>query len=210
MEPKRSFSSVDALKFGLDRTTKNFGQIWLVLVVYFVVFVGINLLTAFINGRSQNFLLILSVNLATFIPALWLSLGIIKVFLKVVDNQPVTLPDLFSQTDKIFNYILANIAYFLVVVFGFILLFIPGLILSYKYILFPYFIVDRGMGPLEALKASGKATSGVKLKLFGFTILIGLVAMAGMLALLVGLVFATPVCAIAFTYVYRTLSADAA
>lgn len=208
MEATRDFSITEALKFGWDKTKGNFGKILLVSGASLVIILLLNFLSFFILSRSQDLILYILVNLAFFIILFWLSLGILKVYLKVADNQPISIRDLFSQTDKMWNYSLASLGYMLVCFFGFLLLFVPGIILAFKYILFPYFIVDRGMGPIEALKASGRATAGVKLKIFGFGVAANLVFVAGAFAFLLGIFVSIPVVAIATAYIYRKLASD--
>lgn len=74
---------------------------------------------------------------------------------------------------------------------------------------YSYFIVDKNAGPIEALKKSWAITRGVKWDLFLFGLLLGLITLAGLLALVVGLFVAIPVGLLANTYVYRKLLARA-
>ncbi len=50
----------------------------------------------------------------------------------------------------------------------------------------PFFIVDRGMGPIQALQASWDATNEQKLRAAGLLVISALVGILGFLALLVG------------------------
>ncbi len=52
----------------------------------------------------------------------------------------------------------------------------------------PFFIVDQGMGPVEALEASWEATKRQKLRTAGLFVVSSLVGMLGLFALLVGVV----------------------
>jgi uncharacterized membrane protein len=69
-----------------------------------------------------------------------------------------------------------------------------------------YLIVDRDMGPIEAMKLSAKMTYGYKKRLF----LVGLISIGviviGALVLLVGLLVALPVVVLVWAYIYRKLS----
>ncbi|MEE8313768.1 MAG: hypothetical protein V3R91_05555 [Myxococcota bacterium] len=53
----------------------------------------------------------------------------------------------------------------------------------------PFFIVDQGMGPIEALQASWDATQAQKLRTAGLFVISSLVGLSGLLALFVGVVF---------------------
>jgi uncharacterized membrane protein len=80
-------------------------------------------------------------------------------------------------------------------------------ILSIKFSLCFYFVIDNGLGPINALRASSRATTGAKWSLFVFGILCGLINILGVLCFLVG-VFATfPTIMVAAALVYRQLSA---
>ena len=92
---------------------------------------------------------------------------------------------------------------------GFLLLIIPGIIWAIGFQLAPYFVVDKGMDPLEALKKSWAATRGAKWNLFLFGLLLGLINMLGFLALMVGLLFTLPLSMVAMAYVYRKLAVQA-
>ena len=66
-----------------------------------------------------------------------------------------------------------------------------------------FFIVDRDMPALEALSASWNATRGKTLKLVGLAFVAVLLAMAGLLALLVGVVFTLMMSYVAYACAYR-------
>jgi uncharacterized membrane protein len=91
---------------------------------------------------------------------------------------------------------------------GFLLFIVPGIIWAVKYHLCFYFVVDKGLGPIAAIKASGRTTMGVKWELFGFGIVCAMINMLGMLCLIIG-VFATyPTVVVAYALVYRQLLAQ--
>ena len=66
------------------------------------------------------------------------------------------------------------------------------------------------MGPIEALKASSRATMGSKWDLFLFGLLLGLMNFAGVLLFLVGLFVTIPISMVACAYVYRRLTEEPA
>jgi hypothetical protein len=79
-------------------------------------------------------------------------------------------------------------------------------ILSIKLSLCLYFVVDKGLGPINALRASSRATRGAKWSLFVFGILCGLINLLGMLCFFVGLFATVPTVMVAMALVYRNLS----
>jgi len=78
-----------------------------------------------------------------------------------------------------------------------------------KYQFFGYLIVDRGLGPVEAIRKSAGVTDGAKVDLFLFGLLIAGINLLGMLALVVGLFVTLPLSLIAYAHVYRRLSGAA-
>jgi len=103
------------------------------------------------------------------------------------------------------KYVGGKIAVGIVVAIGFILLIIPGIIAAIALMFTPYLIVDRKLGPIEAMKESARMTKGHRWRLFLFGIVLGLLNIAGALALLVGLFVSIPVSALALVHVYRAL-----
>jgi uncharacterized membrane protein len=89
------------------------------------------------------------------------------------------------------------------VMVGLLLFIVPGIWLGLKYGQAMNALVDRNCGVIEAFKYSSKITEGHKAKLM----LLGSAALgiilAGLLALVVGVVFAYPVAGLAWVLGYR-------
>ena len=130
-----------------------------------------------------------------------LELGLLRIALNFRDNGKAQLSDLFSEYPKLIKYLLASALFglMLIIPFWFIIFAMPimeareygaagtviSIILSLivlvaivylflKYQFYGYIIVDRGSGPLEALKESGRLTEGILKNLFIFWLEIGL------------------------------------
>lgn len=140
-----------------------------------------------------------------FIIDAFLSLGIIKISLLLNDTRKADYASLFLQGKKLINFIVASILYGLIVLAGLILLIVPGLIWAFKYSFYAYFIVDENAGPIESLKKSSRLTKGAIIKLMFFGLAQAGVFILGVLALVVGLLWAYPVVGIAEAHVYRKL-----
>jgi uncharacterized membrane protein len=199
----KTFSDGQVLKFGWNKMKANFWFFFSIIII-----VGlISYLPACINRFFLPSLpwVTLTVNLLFVILQLIVAIGVIKISLKFTKEEKPTFKDLFNNFSLFFNYLAGGILYFLIVLAGFILLIIPGIIWSIRYQFFPYFIIDKTSGPVEALKQSSKLTNGAKWDILGFNILIGLVTLAGGLCLVVGLFATYPVVWIASALVYRQL-----
>lgn len=204
----QKFSIKEAVKAGWELTKQNLGLMVGVVVVVVLVNLLPNMLTMLMeDGRNSSLeILAIPVMLVSWILNFLVSLGMIKVVLNVVDKKKTAIADLFNGYPLLLNYIAGSIIYGLIVVGGFILFIIPGIYFAIKYHFYSYYIVDKKMGPIEAIKASGKITKGIKLHLILFGIVLALLNLLGALLFGIGLLITIPITAIAYAYVYRNLS----
>lgn len=145
------------------------------------------------------------VTVATSLIGVWIGIGLIHITLALYDNKEARFSDLFSRADLILPYVGAAILYGLIVFGGVILLIIPGIIWAMQFGFYKYLVVDKKLGPVEALKASSKMTKGHRWNIFLLTLLVLLINILGLLALGVGLFITIPVGMMAMVYAYRTL-----
>lgn len=133
------------------------------------------------------------------------SMGVIRAYIEVIRGKKVNMDTFTSVAPQTLKYIAAQLLMMLIVIGGFLLFIIPGIIFSIKYMFTPYLVIDKGMGPIEALKASGTMTNGVKWDLVGFLAAAAILMYSGILALLVGLVITVPVATLAYVVLYDRL-----
>jgi uncharacterized membrane protein len=95
-------------------------------------------------------------------------------------------------------------------VFGVPLLVVLLVILSLMLLFSGFLVIDRGLGPIQALKESHRITRGHKWGLFVLSLLLVLVNLAGLLALVVGIFVSGPVTLMALTHAYRVLGGGVA
>ena len=196
----KDFSIKDALSFGWDAFKSRVG-FFIVLLLLLGVLESIPylIMRLYIGGFSVVLLII------NLLFQYYLRVGIIKIILKVADGSDAQIGDLFSGGPVYVSYVLASILFLLSVFAGFVLLVVPGIILLFMFLYYGYFIVDKNMWPVEALKASAALTKGVRWKLFGFFLVLGLINIAGGLLLGIGLFVTIPVSMVATAFVYRKL-----
>lgn len=204
-----SFSKKEAIKFG-----------WGVMKSHSWFFVAILLISGFIPmlpnlantlaGEEKPLVLSLVLfvlSIAGFIMKLILDLGFIQIALNLHDHKPVVITDLFRSYPALLRYFLASILYFLIIIGGFILLIIPGIILSIRFQYYSYLIVDKDLGPIEALRQSWRMTKGHAWNLFLLGVLLGLINLGGALLLMIGLLATIPTTMMAQAFVFRKLQA---
>jgi len=199
---KQRFSKKEAIKFGFNLVKKN-------IIFFVILYVIIILISGFFsslravtieNSTGASLLF----GLLEFIANLVISMGVINIGLKLVDGEKAKYKDLFYYK-PILNYFLASIAQGFIVIAGFILLIIPGVIFAVRLQYINYLIVDKNAGPIEAIKKSWNITRGSTWNLFFLGILLFLINILGVLCLLVGLFVTVPLSLLANTFVYRKL-----
>jgi hypothetical protein len=192
-----------ALHFGWAKTKENFSLLFLILLLTAVVSSASGRVDAMLE-TNQNPGLTMA-NLVLIVFSIFIQMGAIKITLLIHDGLAVRFSNLFDYGRYFLNFLLANLIYAVVVMVGFVLLIIPGIIWSLKYQFMPYLVLDRDMKPMDAFKESARITDGHKGRLFLFGLFLLLVNIAGLLALIIGLLFTIPASMIAYAYVYRKL-----
>ena len=199
------------VKRAFELTKKNFGQLVLamitVLAVYFVIVLVLGAIDAAMgwkppieSPRNQGSVFN---QLAMQVVSIFISLGATRFALNLVSGRPFGIAQIFGEGDKLLRGIGVWLLLTLMIVVGLIFLIVPGIWLGLKYGQAMNALVDRNCGLIEAFKYSGKITEGHKAKLM----LLGFAAMgiilAGIIALVVGVIFAYPVAGLAWVLGYR-------
>lgn len=198
------FSIKEAIVFGWETTTSNF-SFFLGLMVILAAF---SFSISFLGDVFEQQEILLGsfvIFIVGIVVGTILEMGILLITLEIYDQKRPHYKDILIPKNYLFRYLIAKIAYGIVVIVGFILLIIPGIIWSLKYKFVRYLIVDKGMSIKEAFAESSKITSGSKWNIFWLSLLLGLINIAGVLALFVGLLLTIPVTIMAYAYVYRKL-----
>ena len=144
----------------------------------------------------------------SFAVSTFLSIGFVRCLLQAVDGKQITFSELFSGGDIFLVFLLGSIAYGLVCFGGYLLLIVPGIIWSIKFSFVQYLIADKRMGVKEAFSKSGAITDGYKWKLLYLGFFIGLLNIAGLLCLGVGLLVTLPWTCVIYPLVYRQLTGE--
>jgi len=188
------FSKADAIKFGWETTTGNIG----LLVLGWVIFIAIGMMPVFASDSW-----VVMVVAWVFDAVVWM--GLIRMTLRFVDGDKGELADLFSTFPLILKFLVASVAVGVVVMVGFCLLVIPGIYWSIRLYMFPWVLVDKDVGPFEAMRQSWEMTRGSCWNFFLLALLLGAVNILGTIALLIGLLITVPLSIVAIGYAYRRL-----
>ncbi|NOR77557.1 MAG: DUF975 family protein [Methanophagales archaeon] len=201
------FSISEAIHFGWNTMKSNLG-FFIGLLIFVFLFTSLSSIIA-AKATEANIFLGLIFYIADFSLSIIISIGLVKIALRFCDNEKGRFADIFSQYPLFPQYLVGSILYGLIVFAGTILLIIPGIIWGIQFCFYDYFIVDKGLGPIEALKRSSAITRGVKWDLFGFFLILSGINLLGALCLLIGLFVTIPTTMVALAFVYRKLMAQA-
>jgi len=202
----KKFSKSEAVRFGWNTMKNNLGFFIGLLVVVGLIYFVPDIISELLKEDAPILSIIISI--AVVVLSMVIQMGLIRITLRFCDNEKGESADLFSCFPLFFKYLLGSILYGLIILGGMILLIIPGIIWAIKFQFFSYFIVDKGLGPIEALKRSSAITRGAKWDLFLFDLLLGLINLLGAICLLIGLFATVPTTMLAKAFVYRKLLAQ--
>ena len=198
---KARFSKKEAVKFGFGIAKSNI--LFFIGVLIIVVFVSA-VTSVLRNAVQKQVLANLILNIIQYLVNVIIGMGLIRISLEFVDKVKPKIRDILYYK-PIVRYIVASIIQGIIVLAGFILLIIPGVILAVRLQYVTYLIIDKNLGPIEAIKKSWNITRGHAWNLFFFGVILGLINILGLICLVVGLFITVPLGMVATTFVYRKL-----
>jgi uncharacterized membrane protein len=186
---------------------KNFPELLLVffLQVLIAVPVGIGNVFAPVPPNFFNFSSFFSLvyGLIVLTPV---SYGCYGLFLKAVRGESFKVTDMFFAFQQIGQIILANILMGLIIGAGIVLLIVPGIIFACRLAFVPFLVIDKKLEAVEAIRQSWNMTRGHAGTIFLMGLVSFLVALAGLICLLVGIIPAAIWIELAFATIYWVVS----
>lgn len=170
-------------------------------------FEDFDLSSLFLSNQEISFkqrLIAISIQLLEWI----VELGVLAVFLKIVDGLPTSVGDIFKNWDRVFAYVVSTILYGIVIVIGLILLIIPGIYFALRLQFYSYLIIDKGLNPFEALSESYNLTRGFTLDLLILAVVQFFIGVFGLLFFIIGIIPAIGYIYVINAMVYRSLIED--
>lgn len=139
-----------------------------------------------------------------------ITFGVSFANLKAARGDKLIITDMFEAFRNYLNAVLAGLLTGIIIVFGLMLLIIPGIIFACKLAFTPYLVVDRKMEVMEALKTSWNMTNGHAWKVFGIGLLGIPILIAGALLFGVGIIISIMWINLAFASLYHSVSSEPA
>ncbi|HSD57188.1 MAG TPA: hypothetical protein VLB04_03320 [Methanotrichaceae archaeon] len=193
----RIFDPMQPIRFGWNTFRDNLQFFVILMMIVGVLYnlPGLIFTTTFtlyggaLQSASPETLLPIFLTMAIVSAVIYMviELGLLQIALSFRDGKVPDFKDLFEGYPLFLNYLIASIIYGLMVVVGLMLLIVPGIYLGLKYQFYGYAIADNGIGPIDALKESGRMTEGAKqnLLIFWLTLYCGIIViMLGVLILI--------------------------
>ncbi len=196
------FNLKSTIEYGWGQFTKNFKLFLLVGIVMSLVSF---LPSMFASEVGQAPVKLGILNIVSWVLQAFVTIGLLRISLKLNAGQPTVFKDLWSGGPWFFKYFIGSVLYGVAVAVGLVLLIIPGIILAVRLKFFDYLIIDKGMNPIQALKASWAMTKDHVWELFVLLFVLALINLAGSLIVFVGLLVTVPVSMMATVLVYRKL-----
>lgn len=194
------------ISYTLNRAWNIFQENWLTVLMLLsipVVSIVFFMLLLLIIGTVETppFWWVFFYIATQMVAGMWVTKGMMNL----VRDQEVGFGVLMEVVPRLPAYLVTMLLYLLIVAGGLLLLIVPGVVWAVKYFLAPYLVIDKGLGPIEAIKLSAKMTDGVKWDLIGFYYSVVIFMYLGILALIVGLMVTIPVGVISFAVLYQLL-----
>lgn len=140
-----------------------------------------------------------------FVFAQVIGAGLIREALGVTEGRPFSTAGVF-KFQNIGNVIVTSLLVGLGTFVGYLLCFIPGIIFAFLSMYSLFFVVDKGLKPVDAIKASIDLVRNNLGSAIIWYLVAVVIILAGELACLVGLLVAIPVALVGSAYTYKKLT----
>jgi uncharacterized membrane protein len=198
-----NFSVGASLHYGWETFKK---RVWFFVGAFLLLGVIEWLLGALGQASQNDKPLYALVYLATIVLSVLIDMGVNAFLLKTYDNlETVSINDLWHP-QPFWQFLGVALLSGLAIVVGLILLVIPGIIVILMFMFAKLLVIDRNLGPIEAMKESVRITKGHLWELLALYIVLFILNVIGAILLFVGLLVSIPVSALALVYAYRTLA----
>lgn len=128
------------------------------------------------------------------------------LFLQAIRGEEADLKILFEGfKTKYLNIILANLIVYALVLIGFVMLVIPGIIVLCRLSFVSFLVMDKNMEPMKAVEKSWQMTRGYGWTIFGMGILSFFIAIGGLMVFFVGIIFSIMWIHAAFASMYQAV-----
>ncbi len=187
----------------------NWGMISLFgLMLAIVVSIQQILTQIFVPEGTLGIIMFIIMNIVSVIISLLISMGTYRFLLNLVDTKKPEVKDILRgavSVKHVLKYFVITLLAGIFVMFGFIALIIPGIILALALAFVKFSAVENRHAIWEDIKYNWNLTNGYRMTIFRFSIYSLLVGLGGLFLFGVGILVAIPVILIANAMLYREL-----
>lgn len=166
-----SVPSVWPGSFGAFKYSREAIRFNLKAAVLLLVLVGVvSFVPSFVTGgKDSSSSISLLVSLVFQLLTLFISIAMLRVYLASVRRQKIDAQEALTSVEPmlVLKYIGYSIVSSVVLVLSFLLFIVPFFFVLPRLMLAPYFLIDKNMGPIEALQASWTSSKGHSGKIWG-------------------------------------------
>ena len=152
-----------------------------------------------------SMILFLLVYFVMFLYAQIIGAGIIRGALGITEGRPFQASEVF-KFDKIGPVVVTSLIVGAATFVGLLLCYLPGLVIMFATSYSLYFVIDKGMAPMDAIKASVNLVKENLSSTLIWYIVGGLIASAGAIVCGIGMLVTIPIMLIGTAYTYKTLT----
>ncbi len=207
--PEEKFAIDDVIGSGWQITKQRFWPLLAILGVNGLV-AALVPMASFVmgfGGAKDNITLQLLLGFASAVIAFTIEIGMMNVFLMALDGKKINADDCFRCIKYLPKYFVAALLSRSAIALGYLCFIVPGIILQISFQFAGYFIVEKQMGPIAALKASWMICDGARWQLVLLSIVSYFIHVFGILCFIVGGIPAYMVNSLANAATYRSLLA---
>lgn len=201
-ENQYDFDIIEIIKAGFARIDGVKLQFVLAMLIYIVIAVVVHVILGFIFpsvGSAINPVIVAILSYPVLMPIMT---GIMMMGLKHVRGEPVEFKSILNYYHLTGKLSLGAILIYIMTLIGILLFILPGIYLAVAYMFALPLIADKNMGVWEAMEYSRKKVTEHWFKVFGLTLLLGIITMISAIPFGIGLVWTLP---LTFVTVYGLL-----
>jgi len=211
-----AFNISDIMSEAWAKVSGNKLTFFLAFVLYMVVYMivafgaeaivfGLGLVPAFEPGSATfgvGYFVSQIIILAVTVP---MSTGFYMLGIYGSVGRPLQVSQIFQYYGKTLPILLTMLLMYLMIFVGFLLLILPGIYLLVSYMLAMPLVVEKNLGPWQALEHSRKAITKNWFGVFVLMLVLGIIVGLSAIPLLIGLIWTMPFAALAMGIVYRNM-----
>jgi len=207
--PDYDFAIGAILKEAWQKTSGVKGPLWggllMVMLVVFGISIVMGLLVRQVGSMGSSAALAAALQITLTIAMYPLMAGIMMIGIRRAVDLPVNWKLTFGYFSFLLPIVISVFLTMIMTCLGFMLLIIPGIYLSLAYMLTIPLIIDKGLGPWQAMEVSRKAISKHWFKVFGLYFIMALIYMVSMIPLGLGVIWTMPMFIMVTGVLYREI-----